>query len=181
MNLVFLAFVLFQVASASPSQASPLSQLKSNMAGKSGFEVSFTQEVKEELFPDETELASGMIRLKKPDQLEWSYLKPRKRIIRYVDKKLTIEQGGEVTDVPRSDQVSLHESFSFLWGETDPKTFSIKIIDAKRFRISPVKKENVGFETIDVTLGERWVREVRIKNKLEGESVISFSNWKVLN
>jgi len=74
----------------------------------------------------------------------------------------------------------LQDSFSFLWGEASANSFKVELKSESQFRILPKKNLKAAFQFIDVTTKNGFVEQAIVKNKVEGESLIQFSNWKTL-
>lgn len=172
--MLFLGFV--GVGSESPA----LQSLQSNFAGKRGFEVEFSQEIKQEIFPDQKDRASGRVKFIRPSHLLWTYDEPTKRVISFDGKELKILENEQSQIVRDSGQINLQESFSFLWGQPNPKVFSVTSQGKDGFRVSPRETKRAGFKFIDVVVKSGLVTEAIVENHLDGQSHLYFSHWKLL-
>lgn len=173
------AMAASQVESASSSIPTPLQELQKKFSKSSGFEVNFTQEIKQDIFPDQNDKAAGHIQFSRPQSLVWKYKSPHERTIRYDGKFLTIEEQGEKQIVRDNGQVNLQESFAFLWGQPNPKVFLIEPKDSQSFLVRPKDPARAGFKSIDVRIKNGLVEEARVINQLDSESKLEFSQWKI--
>ncbi len=154
------------------------SQIKQKLLNVKSFEVSFSQRVKQDLFVDQGDQAKGSLKFSKPNQMHWTYTQPRPRQITFDGQKLIIEEGGERQEIRDLGRVTLEKSFAFLWGQIDPLYFSLENRSASSFRIHPKKRAEVNFDWMEVSVSKGLVQSVIVKDKLGGESHMSFSGWK---
>jgi outer membrane lipoprotein-sorting protein len=165
------------VITQAPNSAA-LKSLKKTFAGHKSFEVRFTQQVRQDVFPDEAQKAVGFIKVKRPHYLKWVYEKPQKREISYDGKKLVIEQNGE-TQEHLTGGLSLEESFSFLWGELNPKELKIESTSKNGFRVVPLNRDEAQFKFIEVKVENGFVKEAIVYDHLDGQSLLRFDHWKL--
>jgi outer membrane lipoprotein-sorting protein len=157
-----------------------LKALRTTFASKKGFEVSFAQEIKQEIFPEQKDRAEGNVQFVRPNRLKWVYNSPQKRVIEYQGGDLKIIEGGETQIIRDSGQINLQESFSFLWGQTDFKHFKVESQSTTTFRVTPRNPATAGFKSINVTVAKGLVEKAVVQNPLDGESILRFSSWKLL-
>jgi len=173
MILSFLQFA-FLVSANIPA----LDTLQKTFKSVKSFEVSFTQELKQSLFPDDPDRASGRLMFTRPHSMSWTYVKPKPREILFDGSELKITEGKEVTIIRDSGRVTLEKSFSFLWGSPDLSLFKIQSNSKSSFIVMPQRAIEVNFDRIEVKLDGKLVSSVRVIDKLGSESLLSFSNWK---
>jgi outer membrane lipoprotein-sorting protein len=177
---IFLFWAAISVASPIPK---PLQDLQKTFHGRKGFEVEFSQEVKQSPFPEKvgakTSVATGKVKFERPHQLKWTYEKPQIRIIEYDGKHLTITDGKQKEEVADSGKLNLQESFSFLWGQTDSSIFKIEGRGSDDFRLVPKDSSKAMFKYIDVTVKNGKVVSAKVQSSIEGVSELKFQNWKV--
>ncbi|MDB5038927.1 MAG: Outer-rane lipoprotein carrier protein [Bacteriovoracaceae bacterium] len=171
LNLLFITFVSISGLSK------PLEDLRKTFGSKKGFEVEFDQQIKQDIFPDQPETATGHVKFMRPHHLIWVYKTPHKRVIEYDGEVLRIDS----EPVRDSGQVNLQESFSFLWGQPNSEIFSIETKNPSTFRVTPKNPSKAGFKFIDVSVKAGLVSNATVKNLLEGDSVLHFRNWKLQN
>lgn len=158
---------------------SSLQEVQKTFSKAHAFEVSFRQEVKQDIFPDDPEVALGRVKFTKPEHLIWTYESPRKKIIEYDGKRLLITEDGETHQIKDLGQISLQESFAFLWGKPDPKIFVLQNLGPHSFRVSPKEVKRAGFKFIDVEVRQGFVSEAKIRNALDSESTLKFNQWRL--
>ena len=158
--------------------ATPLDSVRDGFKGRRGFEVRFEQEVKQELFPDQPSLARGFVEYQKPNRLRWVYEAPDKKEIVFHEGKGFILRGKEKEEIPNARALGVEESFGFLWGEMNLKQFRVKKIDASSVEIRPVDLEKAQFEKMLLRISKSKIDEVKVFDRLGGESRIHFKEWK---
>jgi outer membrane lipoprotein-sorting protein len=80
--------------------------------------------------------------------------------------------------LPVSDQLSLDQSFSFLWGGEHPDLMLEKMTST-HFRVKPKDPQNAGFQQVEVRVKDGLVQEAELSDLLEGKTRYVFSNWKL--
>lgn len=157
----------------------PLESVREKFNNKSSFEVNFTQEVQQEMFDVRQAKASGVLIFKKPHFLRWIYQEPkaeRKEIV-FDGKLIKIKRESEVV-VQESGDLSLEDSFSFLWGESKKSLFKIENLSATEFILKPQNQDQAQFQSIRVKVQAGLVQEAWIEDLLGGKNKISFQNWR---
>lgn len=179
-------FFFWITISAFPPNIASLDSIRKSFSTHKGFEVKFTQTIKQSVFPNQKDLASGKVVFERPHHLVWTYEKPSKRVLEYNGKRLTIQEDHEPKEEMRADESSqdfsmnLEQTFSFLWGETNQTAYSLTNGDKpSTFVILPKKKNEGAFRRIEVTVKSGFVESARVINTLEGESDLHFQNWKL--
>ena len=86
-------------------------------------------------------------------------------------------EGDEETVVHPTGGMSLHESFSFLWGQPNPDIFRIKPIDKTTFRVIPIERDSANFKYIDVSVKNGFVDKATVYDHLDGTSILHFHGW----
>jgi len=168
-----IGFLLASLISS--SAAASLQELRSRMKGVNSFEAQFTQTVKQDLFPDSASVASGRIMFTRPNKLQWIYEKPKKRLIKFDGKELTIEdERGDKQIIRDQGRITLERSFSFLWGEPDESLFKLEDRGASRLRLRPRRPEDVNFKWIELSIQKGRVASALVHDKLGGESLLEF-------
>ena len=162
-----------------PAKIESLVELRKKFSNKQKFEVNFSQVVKQSVFPDSPDKAVGKIKIKRPHHMEWVYEKPSRRVIKYDGRNLSIKEGDEETVVHPTGGMSLHESFSFLWGQPNPDIFRIKPIDKTTFRVIPIERDSANFKYIDVSVKKGFVDKATVYDHLDGTSILHFHDWNL--
>lgn len=177
--LMFASLGLFSSNSFVAAETSALQTLQKNFRGKKGFTVRFVQEIDQSTFKDQRNNAEGEVQFLRPNDLIWTYEKPKRRVIQYRKSKLTITEEQETQEVKETGPLNLQESFSFLWGETNQTLYKIEAIDSRRFKVTPRNAKKASFRSIEVRVENGRVAEAKIENNLEGVSRLTFSDWKL--
>lgn len=152
-----------------------LQSLQKSFKDKKQIRASFHQKVVQDLFPNSPDEASGTMEFQRPDKLVWTYEKPRSRVIEYDGRKLKVKEGGKTEVQSVSGAVTLEQSFSFLWGEPDPKVFKIESLNSEAFRVIPLRTDEVTFKYIDVTVAKGRVSQAKVFDKLGSTSIMTFT------
>ncbi len=181
--------------------ASSFETLRKSMKPIKVLEASFTQEVKDTLFPGDEEKAEGRLRLERPDSVLWTYTKPEKRVIRYSKRRLEIEEGEHRDIVDVTSDITLEAAFSFLWGDLKSQHFSVKSTGPSSFTLLPksplpsnsnsqsnsqlksmgaaqTAATEASFKKIDFVIKDGFVREASILSVTDSVSLLKFSDWK---
>lgn len=143
------------------------------------FEVQFTQTVKQDLFPEAEDAASGSLMFTRPQRMKWVYLKPKARRIEFDGKDLVIEEGDQKQIIHDRGRITLEKSFSFLWGQPDADIFRVESRGAKSFLVTPRHKDDVNFVSIEVEVNSGRVAQATIVDKVGGRSILRFHQWKL--
>jgi len=154
-----------------------LQALQKTFKHQKSLEASFNQKIVQDLFPDSPDEASGTLKFLRPNKMIWTYETPRKRVIEYDGMKLTVNENGKTDTQSVSGAVTLEQSFSFLWGEPDPKVFKVQTLSPRSFRVIPLRTDEVTFKHIDVIVEAGKVSEAKVYDKLGSTSLMKF-NWK---
>lgn len=152
-----------------------LQTLQKSFKNKQSIRASFHQKVVQDLFPNSPDEASGTMEFRRPDKLVWTYEKPRSRVIEYDGRQLKVKEDGRTEVQPVAGAVTLEQSFSFLWGEPDPKVFKIEHLSSQAFRVIPVRSDEVTFKYIDVTVAKGKVSQAKVFDKLGSTSIMTFT------
>lgn len=180
--LYFLILQMSVVSSEKPvGVPSSLESVREAFRSKGSFEVSFTQVVEQELFPEEQMKATGRIYFKRPQGLRWVYESPPSQVkeIVFDGEALWLIRGNQREELPQPEQLALHKCFAFLWGEADLDNFELRELDSSRFEIKPKTGKSVGFQSIEVRVENSRVAESRVKDHLDGLSHFRFHNWQL--
>ena len=154
-----------------------LQALQKTFKNQKSLEASFNQKIVQDLFPESPDEATGTLTFQRPNKMVWTYETPRKRVIEFDGLKLTVKENGRTETQPISGAVTLEQSFSFLWGEPDPKVFKIQTLSPRSFRVIPLRTDEVTFKHIDVVVDAGKVSEAKVYDKLGSTSLMRFS-WK---
>jgi len=172
---VILSLSFFVLSALPPALLSVQKEMKSVQS----FEVSFKQTVKQDLFPDADDSASGSLMFTRPNKMVWKYDAPKKRTIRFDGRELVIEEEGQKQIVRDSGRLSLEKAFSFLWGQPDPAIFIVDSKTPQSFSVKPKKLDDVNFQSIIVSVENGRVKEALIIDKMGSESRLQFDRWKL--
>lgn len=159
------------------SLPAPLQSLQSTFKSVKSFEVNFTQDVQQDLFPESAEKATGRLMYSRPKSMTWTYEKPKFRKIQFTGAELIIEENGEKEIIHEQGRLTLEKAFAFLWGEPDASLFKVQSKSKTAFLVQPRDPETVTFESIEVTVSEGRVKTVNVKDRLGGGSRIEFKDW----
>jgi len=171
-----ISVFLLSIVMALPS---PLLDLQKKFLKVQGFEAQFSQKAEQNLFPGHPDSAEGQIKFKKPGWLQWSYVKPEKRVMTYENRQIIIEDEGKKEKINTGGPITFEESFSFLWGQPDLKLFKVEAMDANHFRVIPKKSAGLQFKEIQIKVENSLVQEAKIISSIDGSNTLHFSNWKL--
>lgn len=173
---MMLSFVLLAGVIAS----SPLETVQRALSAHQGFEAQFVQEMKQDLFPNQKDLAKGNIQFSRPSRLKWEYESPRKSILLYDGKKLTREEDGQKEELKEVGEMQLQETLAFLWGRARSDLYRIDAKDARSFVLRPKRPDQTTFEKIEVRINKQGlVEEAIVYSKLGDISKLTFSAWRL--
>lgn len=156
--------------------SSPLmDSVRNQLKGKNFLKVSFDQEIKQEIFPEQPAKASGFIEFRKPKNLRWVYTSPEKKEIVFNSSGGFIIRGDEKEEIPNARALGVEESFGFLWGELSLRQFQVKDLDKSRVEIKPIHADKAQFERMIAKIENSRIAEVQVFDRMGGESKIRFS------